>query len=92
MERPSKAQVEQALNLVITEGGYVPQVLGVLAAEVRALREDNKALVLVCADMLTKLASLEKLPALWRLAAASVNDPKSPSIFIECADDVERLL
>ena len=37
-------------------------------------------------------ASLDALRNAWHLAAQSVNDPKSPSIYIECAEQLEDAL
>lgn len=35
---------------------------------------------------------LRALAAEWRHCAASVNDPRSPSIYVDCAEDLERWL
>lgn len=38
------------------------------------------------------IARVEALSDAWRDAARSVNDPRSPSIFVECAEELEKAL
>jgi hypothetical protein len=73
--------------------------LRVLAREVRALREENAELREEPQQQAREIAfqhalieRFKKLPDEWRLAAASVNDPRSPSIYVECAQDVDSVL
>lgn len=114
MTRPTKEQVEHALRLndagvIFMPTQDVPELLvvDILAAEVRALREELQEYMercdgygSVCAEHEATIARVEALLAKWR---AKANRPQSPLFtnaehalttftYGGCADDIEAAL